>query len=134
MENWDLYFFPIFFGLLILVVIIFSAIYIVKESRKKTRMITYFGLKKAKVTFKLFDTSIMHSLFVFPKRQYEVVYRLETETGKIAFTLDEQLTVESSSRKEGSEIITFRRFKPVVSFRGENAKNGQCSVQIYRRR
>jgi len=134
MENWDLYFFSILSGLLILGVIIITTIIIVKTSRKKALMVTYFGLKRAKVTFKIFDTSIIHSLFVFPKRQYEVVYRLETEAGKIAFSLDERLKVESTSRKEGSEIISFRRFKPVISFRGESAKNGQCSVRLYRRR
>lgn len=134
MENWGLYFFPIFFGLLIFAVIIFFIIYIVKESRKKMRISTYFGLKRAIVKLKIFDTSVMHSLFVFPKRQYEVVYRLETEAGKIAFTLDERLKVETNSRKVGSEIISFGRFKPVIFFEGDKAKNGECSVKIYRRR
>src|SRR5690625_6597530 len=97
MENWDLYFFSILSGLLILGVIIITTIIIVKTSRKKALMVTYFGLKRAKVTFKIFDTSIIHSLFVFPKRQYEVVYRLETEAGKIAFRSEEH-TSELQSR------------------------------------
>lgn len=134
MENWNLYFFPVFFGILILVVIIFFVIYIVKESRKKMRISTYFGLKSAKVKFKIFDSSVMHSLFVFPKRQYELVYQLETEEGKIAFTLDDRLKVETNSRKDGSEIISFGCFKPVIFFEGNKAKYGECSVRIYRRR
>mgnify|MGYP001244525641 FL=1 len=134
MENWDLYFFPIFFGLLILAIIFFSTIYIVKESRKKMHMTTYFGIKRAKVKFKVFDSSLMHSLLAIPKRQYEVVYRLETEEGKIVFTIDDQLKLETTSRIEGSENISFRRFQPVINFQGEKAKNGQFSVRLYRRR
>src|SRR5690625_7698924 len=95
MENWDLYFFSILSGLLILGVIIITTIMIVKTSRKKALMVTYFGLKRAKVTFKIFDTCIIHSLFVFPNRQYVVVCRLYTEEGNISFSIVESVNVYS---------------------------------------
>jgi hypothetical protein len=134
MEDWITLFISVMGGIFIVTLIGFFTWYILKESKKKARMTTFFGFKSAKIKFKVLDLSMMHSLTVFPNRQYEVVYRLETEEGTISVSVDDQVEVETSSRIEGSEIITIKRFQPIVYFLGKKAKNGEASVRIYRRR
>lgn len=108
--------------------------FIIKPSWKKMRISTYFWFKRAKVKFKVFDSFVSHSFLVSPKRQYEVVYRLETKEGEIHFELDNQLHISTDSRKEGSAIITFSRLQPIITFQGDKAKNGECSVKVYKKR
>lgn len=135
MENWGILFIIIFSILLLLTAIIVFMVFLWKVSKKKLRTtFTYFGMKKAKVRFKALDTFISHSFLVIPKKEYEVVYRMETEEGKVSLNLDNQLKIETKSRTEGSEFITFSRIQPIISFKGEQAKNGECSVRLYKRR
>src|SRR5699024_12356883 len=101
---------------------------------KTRRITTFFFLKSAKVRFKVCDSYASHELLVSPKREYEVVYQLETEEGEVEITLDGQLEVSTTSRKSGSEIIKFSRYQPDVTFIGKEAKNGECSIKIYKRR
>lgn len=108
--------------------------YIIIPTLKTRRITTFFFLKSAKVRFKVFDSYASHELLVSPKREYEVVYQLETEEGEVEITLDEQLEVSTTSRKSGSEIIQFSRYQPDVTFIGKEAKNGECSIKIYKRR
>lgn len=89
-----------------------------------------FGLKRARVKFKVLETTVSHRLQV-SRKKYEVVYRLETEEGTIAFNFDQQIRVETDSRKEGSELVSFTRFQPVVAFTGVKTKNGECSIRLY---
>lgn len=124
-------------GLIFVVTIIgfifFFVKFILKPSFKKMRVSTFFGLKSARIKFKLFDSFLTHSLFVSPKHEYEVVYRMETEEGEIFFNLDDQLKISTTSRKEGSEIIKFSRYKPIIYFKGSKATNGECSIKIHKR-
>lgn len=125
----------IFIGLLLLgVLIVFITFfrYILRESMKKMRISTFFGLKSARVKFKRFDSFVSHSLFVSRKREYEVVYRVDITNGTIYFNLDDQLEIETSSRVEGSKILSFSRFKPIIFFRGEKAQDGECSIKLYK--
>lgn len=125
-------------GVISAIIIVCSIILIIKlfikPSLQKMRVSTFFGLKSAKVKFKVFDSFLSHSLFVSPRKEYEVVYKLETDEGKINIKLDGQLDISTTSKKEGSEMITFSRFKPLVRFQGDNAKNGECSIKVYKKR
>lgn len=124
----------IIFVLSFIIGMTFFLFYLAKIAKKKLHVSTYFGLKNSRITFKSFDSFVTNSLFVIPNRKYEVVYRLETTTGKVIVNVDSQLIVETTSRKEGSEVISFKRFQPTVNFIGEQAKTGECSVKVYRRR
>lgn len=134
METYEWIYIGVFFSVVIIISSIILTKFVIKPSLKKMRISTYFGLKSAKVKFKAFDSFASHSLFVSPRREYEVVYRLETEEGEIRVRLDGQLDISTTSRKEGSEIIKFSRFQPIVEFEGYKAKNGVCSIKVYKRR
>jgi len=106
--------------------------FILKSSLKRLRVSTYFGLKRAMVRFKSFDTFTSHSFLVSPRRYYEVAYSLETEEGEIVPRIDKQIQVTAAAdvRKEGKEIIKFSRYKPIVGFEGYGAKQGKVSVKV----
>ena len=128
----------IFIGLFVATIIVVSGVAItklvVKPSLKKMRISTYFWFKSATVKFKSFDSFVTHSFSVIPKKEYEAVYQLETEAGEVRVRLYGQLDVSTTSRKEGSKIVSFNRFQPVVDFQGDKAKNGKCSVKLYKKR
>ena len=128
------WFFLISFGVIILTVIIFFTIFIVKKSRQKLRITTYFWPKKATVNFRIFDLNITHNFLVWRKKEYEVVYDLLTEQGEIGFSIDQQIKIKTTSRKSGSVIIKFNRFTPTFSCKGVQAKNGYCKVRLYRKK
>lgn len=128
----------IYLGVILTIIIVVSGIIItkiiIKPSIKKMRISTYFWFKSAKVTFKSFDSFATHSLLVSPRQKYEVVYRLETEEGEVRVQLYGQLDVSTQSKLEGSKIIQFDGYRPIVDFHGYKAKNGKCSVKLYKRR
>lgn len=133
MKTIELIYLIAFFSL-----VIFGMIYIFrkfdwKKSAQARRITTIFGLRSARVKFKSFNSSVGHSFLVNPKKEYEVVYRLETTEGKIQFNLNGQFVIETDSRIEGSEMITFGAFQPGISFTGENARNGEAYMKIYKR-
>lgn len=122
----------IIMGIGFLITMFFLFKYMFKLAKEKMYVSSFFYLKSAKIKFKSFDSFLSHSLFVSPKRQYEVVYKLETQSGEIQFSLDNQIKITTDSRKQGSEVIIFSRFKPIISFKGIKAKNGLCSIKVYK--
>jgi len=128
----------IYLGVVLTIIMVVSGIIItkviIKPSLKKMRISTYFWFKSAKVTFKSFDSFATHSLLVSPRQIYEVVYRLETEEGEVRVQIYGQLDVSTRSKLEGSKIIQFDGYRPIVDFHGDKAKNGMCSVKLYKKR
>lgn len=121
-------------GFIFITFVVVAFWHLLKLSFKKAIYSTFYGLKGARLKFKTFDSFDSHALFVIRKREYEVVYRLETEEGEISINMDGQLKVSTHSKQEGRKILSFTRFKPSVNFRGIKAKNGECSIKIYRKR
>lgn len=128
----------IFLGVVLTIIIGISAMIItkviIKPSMEKMRISTYFWFKSAKVTFRSFDSFATHSLLVSPRQTYEVVYKLETEEGEVRVQIYGKLDVSTRSKLEGREIIQFDGYRPIVDFQGDKAKNGMCSVKLYKKR
>jgi uncharacterized protein YpmB len=80
------FYFSIFIVLVFISICIFLWIYIIKLSKKKMNNSVLFGLKRARVKSKVLETTVSHRLQV-SRKKYEVVYRLETEEGTIAFKI-----------------------------------------------
>lgn len=132
MEKSEWVFLGFIFAGTIIGFIIFFVKFVLKPSFKKMRVSTFLGLKSARIKFKLFDSFLSHSLFVSPKHEYEVVYQIKTEEGEIFFDLDDQLKISTTSRKEGSEIMKFSRYKPIIYFKGSKATNGECLIKVHK--
>lgn len=113
--------------------IVFLVIYGYKSRRRILRGRTYLGLKRAKVTFKFFNTSVSQAFLVRRNVPYDVIYKLETEQGKVRFSLGQQFYKETTSRIEGSTTFIFSRRQPVVYIEGVDAVNGSCEVKLYKK-
>src|SRR5699024_3973826 len=82
--------------------IVFIVIYCNKSLRRILRCRTYLSLKRANVTFKFFNTAVSQAFLVRRNVPYDVIYKLETEQGKVRFSLSQQFYKETTSRIEGS--------------------------------
>ncbi|MCM3113159.1 hypothetical protein [Lederbergia lenta] len=106
------------------------AIKIAKGPKKLFLGTKYLGVKKVSISFKLFNTYIGRNFLVQRNQTYEVVYKLETEQGKLSMSLDNQLFEETRSCSEGSRLMTFNTGRPVVKLVGTDAKNGRAEVKL----
>lgn len=118
---------------IVIIIFLYLVLKIVKSPKYLFYGTKYLGIKKVSLSFTLFNTFIMRNFIVQRNQTYEVVYKLETKEGKITMTLDDQIFEETTSRLEGSKLMTFNKMRPVVKIVGTEAKNGHASVVLYKK-
>lgn len=119
--------------IIFLLIIIGFAILVIKIARGPKKLFygtKYYGFKKISLSFSLFNTYIMRNFFIQPHVTYQVVYKLKAEQGKITMSLDNQLFKETTSYAEGTCLMTFKSFKPVLKLVGTDAMNGRAEVRV----
>ena len=48
-------------------------------------------------------------------------------------SLDDQLFKETTSRSEGSQLMTFNNGRPILKLVGTEAKNGRAEVKLHKK-
>ena len=133
MDNIMFYAVAILSFLAVIIGFIILVIKIVKGPKHLFYGKKYLGIKKVSVSFTLFNSYIMRNFIVRRNQTYEVVYKLETEEGKISITLDDQLFIETTSHSEGSQLMTFNKGRPILKLVGTKAENGRAEVNLHKK-